>query len=78
MDYPQLVAKFCQQYHHKLSRNGRIWFVFESGQWIKDSSFSKTKRIMSAFLTKNGFVAYRYLAKFQSDTAQRLKYNVNI
>jgi hypothetical protein len=78
LEYPQLVAKFCKQYRNKLSRNNRIWYVFDNGQWVRDGSFSKTKRIMSAFLVKHGFTAYRYLARFQFDAAQQLKYSVNI
>jgi len=78
MDYSNLVDKFCQQYRGTLTRNNRLWFVLEDGAWVKDSAFRKAKRIMSSFLTRNGFTAYRYLARFQTDVAQVLKYSVNI
>lgn len=78
MDYSQVVKSFCQQYRNKLTRNNRLWYIFEDGEWYKDSQFKKAKRIMSSFLSKNGFAVYKYLARFQTDVAQTLKYSVNI
>lgn len=75
IEYLNAVRTFCNEHKTDLTRNNRIYYYKDrSGNWVKDSTFKHTKRLMLDHLKAHGFKRSK-LARFQRDAAQILKYS---